>query len=350
MSETLSRRTFFSTSAIAAGAAAMGAPGTSRAQDGTELRPPEHPVSISSGNGLRAVAKAVELIGRGEDTLEAVVSGVEIVENDPDDMSVGYGGLPNEVGDVELDACVMHGPSHHAGAVAALRKIRNPSRVAQIVLSRTDHVMIVGKGALRFAIAHGFKTEDLLTEKARKAWLEWKERLSSEDDWLTADEAKAGLAARPTGTINCLAVDTKGDLSGVTTTSGLAFKIPGRVGDSPIIGAGLYVDNSVGAAGATGRGEAVILAGGSRIVCENLRRGLHPKDAVLDVLRRIAASTVDRRLLDAQGRPNFDVSLYALRKDGVYASGSIWSGRKFAIEDARGGRLEDSLYLFEAPK
>lgn len=352
MSRRLTRRSFISGSATlaAAGLAGAGALPVAGAEDDTNgptARPP-HPVSIASGNGLQSVARAVELMGEGADTLEAVISGVGIVEDDPEEIGVGYGGLPNEEGVVELDASVMHGPSHHGGAVAALRDIRHPARVAELVMKRTDHVLLVGEGARRFAIAHGFEPENLLTDRARKAWLEWKSSLSDRDDWLTPEEAKAGHEARLQGTINCLAVDRNGDLSGVTTTSGLAFKIPGRVGDSPIIGAGLYVDNEAGAAGATGRGEAVILAGGSRIVCENMRRGLHPKDAILDVLQRIARKTVDPRLLDAEGRPAFDVTFYALRKDGAYASGAIWSGKKFAVKDDRDARLEDSVYLFDS--
>jgi N4-(beta-N-acetylglucosaminyl)-L-asparaginase len=349
MKPTPTRRSFLSTAAAAAAAGAVGLPIAGAAAGAPAATvPPNGPVAVASGNGLRAVSRAVELILAGEDTLEAVVSGVEIVENDPDDMSVGYGGLPNEAGVVELDACCMHGPSQRAGAVAAIQMIRNPARVAQRVLARTDHVLIVGQGAQDFAVAHGFKKEDLLTEKAREAWLRWKESLSSEDDWLTAEEAKAGAAARPTGTINCLAVNEQGEISGVTTTSGLAFKIPGRVGDSPIIGAGLYVDNEVGAAGATGRGEAVILASGSRIICENMRHGMDPSDAILDVLRRIASRTVDPRLRDGEGRPRFDVTLYALRKDGAYAGGSLWSGRKIAVKDGGEARLEDCLFLFES--
>ncbi|MBN1443632.1 MAG: N(4)-(beta-N-acetylglucosaminyl)-L-asparaginase [Planctomycetes bacterium] len=348
----MTRRAFLSTSATAGAGAALGcsALGSPAAQASESLPPspaPGRPVSIASGNGLRATARAVELLQSGEDTLDAVIAGVTIVEDDPEDMTVGYGGLPNEEGVVELDACVMHGPSCNAGAVAALQKIRNPSRVAQLVMSRTDHVLLAGEGALRFAVAHGFEPQDLLTDKARRAWLRWKETHSAADDWLSEEEARAALDARPTGTINCLAVDAKGDLSGVTTTSGLAYKIPGRVGDSPIIGAGLYVDNDVGAAGATGRGEAVIISSGSRIVCENMRRGMPPAEAVLDVLERIARQTVEPRLRDEKGRPAFDVTLYALRKDGAYASGSIWSGKSFAVHGAAGGRLEACLHLFE---
>ncbi|MEM7234866.1 MAG: N(4)-(beta-N-acetylglucosaminyl)-L-asparaginase [Planctomycetota bacterium] len=339
--ESVSRRAFL------AGTASLGALGATNALGATPLKKPAHAVSIASGNGQRSTAKAVEMIQAGADTLDAVIAGVNIVEDDPNDMTVGYGGLPNEEGVVELDSCVMHGPSYNAGSVASLRKIRYPSRVAQLVMTRTDHVMLVGKGALRFAKAHGFKPEDLLTDAARKRWLRWKENLSTRDDWLSEPEAKTGQEARPTGTINCLGLNENGDLSGVTTTSGLAFKVPGRIGDSPIIGAGLYVDNDVGAAGATGRGEAVILSGGSRIVCENMRHGMSPSEAIRDVLKRIAKQTVDPRLLDDEGRPKFNVVFYALRKDGAFASGSLWSGKSCAVTDGNGTRLEKSLYLFQ---
>lgn len=346
MKTRLSRRSFLSRgAALSAGALAGTGPAVVAAER-LSLRPPRSPVSIASGNGLRSVTHAARRVAAGSDTLDAVVAGVTIVEDDPNDMSVGYGGLPNEDGVVELDSCVMHGPSCNAGAVAALQKIANPSRVAQLVMQRTDHVLIVGEGALRFAVAHGFRPREMLTDRARQRWLSWKESRSDRDDWLTSEEAAASTPARPTGTINCLAVDTRGDLSGVTTTSGLAYKIPGRVGDSPIIGAGLYVDNEVGAAGATGRGEAVIISSGSRIVCENMRHGLSPQEAVRDVLERIVRQTVDPRLRDEEGRPDFNVTLYALRKDGAHASGSIWSGSRYAVHDERGGRLESCFSIF----
>ena len=349
MSRHVSRRSFLAGGA-AAGALApfsIDAPNAHAEPGPVQADPPKKPVSISSGNGLRTTARAVELMGKGEDTLEAAISGVNIVEADPNDMSVGYGGLPNEDGVVELDSCVMHGPSYNAGSVASIRDIKFPSRVAQLVLKRTDHVMIVGEGARRFAIAHGFRPENLLTDAARKRWLRWKESLSDRDDWLTPDEAETGHEARPTGTITCLGVNPKGDVSGVTTTSGLAFKIPGRIGDSPIIGAGLYVDNDVGAAGATGRGEAVIISSGSRIVVENMRHGMSPKDAVLDVLKRIVKQTVDPRLRKKDGRPDFDVMLYALRKDGQHAAGSIYGPRKYAVDEGEGSVHADGVYLYE---
>ena len=312
---------------------------------------------IASANGLRATATASELILEGADTLEAVIAGVNIVEADPDDHSVGLGGLPNEDGVVELDASVMHGPTHKAGAVAALRNIVHPSRVAKLVMERSDHVMLVGQGALRFARAHGFKEQELLTDEARREWLRWKERLSEHDDWVApppadgqVDESARRKEAFTHGTINCCAVDARGNLSGVTTTSGLSYKIPGRVGDSPIIGAGLYVDNEVGAAGATGRGEAVILNCGAFAVVELMGAGRSPQDACLDVLKRIADRTKDPRLLDDKGRPSFQVTFYAVNKDGSYGSAAIWSGGEFAVGDRAGNRLEEGAHLYRSPE
>src|SRR2546422_8636878 len=226
----LTRRAFLAASA------AMGAGGALSSPDGQESGAgfgKGLPVAMASANGLRSTQRAMELIRGGADTLDAAIQGVNIVEEDPEDMTVGYGGLPNEDGVVELDCSVMHGPTCSAGAVAALQKIKTPSKVAKLVMTRTNHVLLVGEGALRFAIAHGFEPTNLLTDKARAEWLRWKESLSEKDDWLTPDEAASKMKSRPTGTINCLALNEKGDLSGVTSTSGLAFKIPGRVGDSP---------------------------------------------------------------------------------------------------------------------
>jgi N4-(beta-N-acetylglucosaminyl)-L-asparaginase len=304
------------------------------------------PIAISSGNGFKTTQKAMDMMRAGEDTLDAAIAGVNIVELDPNDQSVGYGGLPNEAGVVELDACCMHGPTWRAGAVASIQNIKTPSSVARLVMQRTDHVLLVGKGALEFAKAHGFKEEDLLTDKSRQAWLRWKERLSKEDDWLDDDEVKADFK-RPTGTITCLAMNERGDISGTTTTSGLAFKIPGRVGDSPIIGAGLYVDNEVGACGSTGRGEAVILSCGSRTVVENMRHGIKPMDAILDVLKRICDQTKSPRLLTAPGRPNFDVNFYAFNKKGEYAAARIYKGGSYAVHDGKENKMRQSGWLFE---
>lgn len=353
MSCELTRRSFIQTAAAAAAVAALPDDASARSSGGGGVT---RPVVIASGNGLPATAKAAELIAQGRDALDAVVAGVNIVEADPTDHSVGLGGLPNERGVVELDASVMHGPSHRCGSVAALRNIVHPSRVAQLVMQRTDHCMIVGQGALDFAKAHGFSEQELLTDEARRIWLRWKENMSDEDDWVAPQEDPKGAAAHAAesftyGTINCCAVDAAGDLSGVTTTSGLSYKIPGRVGDSPIIGAGLYVDNAVGAAGATGRGEAVIQNCGSFAVVQQIAAGKSPTDACLSVLKSIADHTRESRLLDDRGRPNFQVTFYAVAKDGRYGSASIWSGKprkQFAVYSDGTNRREDTAYLFES--
>jgi len=228
-----------------------------------------------------------EILSTGGSILDAVERSANVTELDPDDMSVGYGGIPNENGVVELDASIMYGPTHNCGSVASLQHIKTPSSVARLVMERTDHIMLVGKGALKFALAHGFKKENLLTEKARLAWLRWKENLNDRDDWLPPEDGKYEKKERPTGTINVFAIDANGDIAGITTTSGLGFKIPGRVGDSPIIGAGLYVDNEIGAAGATGRGEEVIRTCGSFLVVEMMRQGMSPQTACEAGCKRI---------------------------------------------------------------
>lgn len=357
---------------LAAAGLLAGLPFVSRLKAGSPaLRPAKgkYPIlAIASGNGLATVQRAYELIANGSDPLDAVIAGVNLVEDDPEDVSVGYGGLPNEDGVVELDAAVMHGPSHKAGAVAALRNIRNPSRVARLVMETTDHVLLVGEGALRFARAQGFKEQDLLTEKARKIWLKWKQSLSPRDDWLTPseDDQKIGSARlfdrpvwpgqsvlsrvegpdRPTGTIHCAGMNRSGDISCVTTTSGLAFKIPGRVGDSPIIGAGLYVDNDVGSCGSTGRGEANLQNLCSFHAVALMRGGMSPKDAGLEVLRRVVSHTRETRLLDEKGRPDFGLKFYLLGKDSSYAGVSMWGPARFAVADRKGARLEDCACLY----
>jgi N4-(beta-N-acetylglucosaminyl)-L-asparaginase len=294
------------------------------------------------------------MITAGSDALDAVIAGVNIVEDDPNDTSVGYGGLPNEEGVVELDAAVMHGPSYRAGSVAALRNIKNPSRVARLVMERTDHVLIVGEGALRFAKAHGFVEEDLLTDGSRKAWLKWKEQLSREDDWLpphTIEEDGIGDIlqnyVRHTGTIHCGALDRNGNLSCVTTTSGLAYKIPGRVGDSPIIGAGLYCDNEVGSAGSTGRGEANLLNCSSVMIVEWMRQGKSPEEACILACRRINDRQRERRLRDSSGKFRHDVKFYAINKRGESGSASIWSGGTYLVHDGTALKKLESAYLFK---
>lgn len=308
--------------------------------------------AVASGNGLRATEKAMELLKKGGDPLDAVIAGVNIIEEDPEEMSVGYGGLPNEEGVVELDASVMHGPTHNAGAVASLRNINTPSKVAKLVMERTDHALLVGEGALKFARAHGFKEENLLTEKAREIWLKRKENLSNRDFWFPPEkeEVEPELESYLTyhGTINCIAIDGKGDLAGVTTTSGFYFKIPGRVGDSPIIGAGLYVDNEVGAAGSTGRGEANILNCGSFTVVDFMRRGYSPEEACLQSLKRIAEkSKLQPRLLNIEGLPRFGLKFYAINKKGQYGAASMWSDGKFAVHDGQENKFAEIAYLFK---
>ena len=287
---------------------------------------------------------AWRILVSGGTSLDAVIAGANVVELDPEDTSVGYGGLPNEEGVVQLDACVMSGGLRRSGAVGALERIKTPSSVARRVMERTDHVMLVGEGALRFARAHGFEESNLLTEGSRLRWLRWKENLSPEDDWLPpADGVYRDQAGRPSGTINVLAVDAAGDMSGCTTTSGLAWKLPGRLGDSPIAGAGLYVDNQVGAAGATGRGEEVVKTCGSFAVVEAMRRGTAPEEACREALRNIVRWTRED--------PDFDVKYVALRRDGVAACVALRGRRaappQAALQSAAGFRILDGTYLYE---
>ena len=306
--------------------------------------------AISSANGLETTKLAHQMITAGSDPVDACVAGVSLVEADPNDTSVGYGGLPNEHGVVQLDAAVMHGPTHQAGSVAAIEGIRHPSQVALLVMRQTDHVLLVGKGALEFAQAQGFQAENLLTDRARRIWLRWKQSLSETDDWLLPEnedddgQAAAILRQRPTGTIHCAGMDIEGNISCVTTTSGLAFKIPGRVGDSPIIGAGLYVDNEIGSCGSTGRGEANLQNQCSFAAVELMRSGMSPRDAGLEVLRRVVQHTVPR-LQNRQGEPDFGLNFYLLRKDGEHAGVTLRGEAKFAVTDQNGTRLEDCVAL-----
>ncbi|MCI0588580.1 MAG: N(4)-(beta-N-acetylglucosaminyl)-L-asparaginase [Planctomycetes bacterium] len=353
----VSRRDFLAATA-AAGAAGSLLPGLSRAVPARAAGV----VVIGSTNGAKAlggtsaVAKAYSIAAAGGDPLEAAVEGVVLIELDPTDHSVGLGGLPNEEGVVELDASVMHGPRCTAGAVASLRNLATPSRVARKVMERSDHVLLVGEGALRFARAHGFEERELLTPEAREIWLHWKETLSKSDDWLEKEPCDAPAQVheesphRSPGTIHLSVRTAAGDLAGCTSTSGLAFKIPGRVGDSPILGCGLYVDNEVGSAGSTGRGEAVILSGGSRTVIEAMRSGKGPREACLAALERVARMTRAsgrRDLLDAEGRPFFDLLFYAVNKAGEHGAGAMWGAKKYAVCDEKGARLEDAAPLFE---
>jgi N4-(beta-N-acetylglucosaminyl)-L-asparaginase len=293
----------------------------------------------------------------GASAVEAAVDGVALVEDDPDDVTVGYGGLPNADGVVQLDACCMDGPTMRAGAVAAFEGYRHPARVALEVMRRTTRVLLVGEGGRRFATQLGYPVEDLLTDRSRAIWRYWKANMSGRDDWvLPPDELDNPHVrwfldthgpVRPTGTINLCAVDAAGNLGGTTTTSGLFFKIPGRVGDSPLIGAGLFVDNEVGAAGSTGRGESVIQVAGSHTVVELMRAGSSPTDACLGGLERIVRATRLASLLDDRGRPRFDVKLYAVNQNGEVGGAAIWSGGSYAV--ARAGsepELRDAAHLY----
>lgn len=327
---------------------------------------------VSSTNGRHATRKAYDMIIAGADPVQAVVAGVGLVEADPNDTSVGYGGLPNERGVVELDAAVMHGPTHRAGSVAALQNIKHPAQVALKVMQFTDHELLVGAGALEFARAYGFREENLLTDKAREIWLHWKRTLSEHDDWLDQSDVPLDPAVvrffqqhaeteriagvmrkrfrRPTGTIHCTAMNSQGDISCTTTTSGLAFKIPGRVGDSPIIGAGLYVDNEIGSCGSTGRGEANLQNLCSFAAVELMRGGMAPAEAGLEICRRVAGHTRRPDLLDEQGRPNFGLKFYLLDKRGRHAGVSMWGPSDFAVTDAKGTRLEECVCLYQKKK
>jgi len=375
-----SRRKFFLTS-LAGSAAGVTSlfgrptPAATAASNGARVAMPpaqgKRPLIISSANGVNALGRGMDILKKGGDTLDAVVAAVTIVEDDPNDDSVGYGGLPNEQGEVELDASVMHGPTHRAGSVASVRRIKNVSRLAKTVMERTNHVMIVGDGARRFAVDEGFEEMNLLTEHSRKIWLawkastsfnwrpgidspEWKEKVASLFSDTPEDQALLAYAQRviahpPTGTIPCVAVNEKGDISATTTTSGLAWKIPGRVGDSPIIGAGCCVDNEVGAAGSTGKGEENIKISGGHTIIEMMRKGMSPTDACLEAMARIARNYNN----DKKKLATFHIFFYALNKDGLHGAASLWQNAydkghraTYAVHDGTEARLVDCVPYF----
>jgi N4-(beta-N-acetylglucosaminyl)-L-asparaginase len=375
--EPWSRRKFFLTSLAGSAVASAGKlfgrmlPNSAHVSALTGLAAVQgkRPLIISSANGLHALGAGMDILKKGGDTLDAVVAAVSIVEDDPNDDSVGYGGLPNEEGEVELDASVMHGPTHRAGSVASVRRIKNVSRLAKTVMEKTNHVMIVGDGARRFAVTEGFEEMNLLTEHSRKIWLawkaassmnwrpgidspEWKEHMSAIFD---GDEKQIAYAERviahpPTGTIPCMAVDAKGDISATTTTSGLSWKIPGRVGDSPIIGAGCCVDNEVGAAGSTGKGEENIKISGGHTIVEMMRRGKSPEEACLEALARIARNYNN----DKKKLSTFHIFFYALNKDGAHGAASLWRNHYeekqhsvYAVHDGTAARLAECKPYFD---
>jgi N4-(beta-N-acetylglucosaminyl)-L-asparaginase len=381
-----SRRDFVKTSVLGAVAAGVGTraqgedskqSAAAHEQDAPQSGSYKRPIIVCANNGYAYLEEAFAFLKSGGDTLDAALKVVKGPEDDPKDTSVGLGGLPNEEGVVELDACCMHGPTRRAGSVGGVRNIKNVSLVSKAVFEHTGHVMLVGEGAERFAVADGFPRENLLTEHSRKVWLLWKEFHSSEDWWgpgladphwqapdsshdkpqselwqeriqnLQARAADLGITPElqldavhkvlfpPTGTIHCSALNDKGEISGCTTTSGLAFKLPGRCGDSPIIGAGCYTDQDVGSAGATGSGEENIKVAGAHTIVENMRRGMSPQEAGMDALKRIV-----RNYNGDMHKLRFaDMTYYILRKDGAYAGVSLWEGyskghpHKIAVHD-----------------
>jgi N4-(beta-N-acetylglucosaminyl)-L-asparaginase len=378
-----SRRDFLGASAAAAAGLALprlvsALPAGAGREAGSTGAFAGRPVVIASSNGFRtkhadgrpAIQVGYDMLARGADPLDAAVAAVQLVELDPTDTSVGLGGLPNADGVVQLDASCMHGPTKRAGSVAGLEDVATAAAVAKAIMDRTDHIMLAGAGAKRFALDVGFKEQNLLTEETRQIWLRWKSRLNANDNWLDLPEPRPRPPARATpgapldddellhvfydaegnphtyGTINLNAVTASGDIASVTTTSGFAWKIPGRVGDSPIIGAGQYCDNEVGAAGSTGRGEANIKVCGAFLAVEFMRQGMTPQAALIKVMERVIAMT-EKRLLDDQGRPYFDLSFYAVNKKGEYAGATAYEGGNFAVCDAAGARVEESAYLFK---
>jgi N4-(beta-N-acetylglucosaminyl)-L-asparaginase len=357
----INRRDFVRTTTAAAVAAA--APAAAFGQAPTVVAPKSvKPLVVSSANGntrknggtQTCVEKAFSMITSGADVLDALIAGVNIVELDPTDTSVGYGGLPNADGVVQLDSCCMHGPRKRAGGVAEIEGVKTPSLVAQAVMDRTDHHLIVGLGAREFARRIGFEVlDDLNTPRSREAWLAWKRKtdplhyLRPEDRETAVKQISLGImrdfgmdTEHYYGTINCDGINAKGEICGVTTTSGLAFKIPGRTGDSPILGAGLYVDNEVGAAGSTGRGEANLYNLCSFLIVENMRRGMHPKDAGMDALKRVRANTIEKRLMLKDGQPNFQLNFYVLNAKGEYAGVAMYPSR-YALCTENGAQTLD---------
>ena len=383
-----SRRDFVKTSVLGAVAVGVG----TRAEAGDpQAGSQKRPIVVCAHNGFNYLDEAFAFLKGGGDTLDAALRVVKGPEDDPNDTSVGLGGIPNEEGVVELDACCMHGPTRRAGSVGGVRNIKNVSLVSKAVMEHTGHVMLVGEGAERFAVAVGFPRENLLTEHSRKVWLLWKEFHSNEDWWgpgladrhwqapdakrsdkpqselwqeryrrLEEHAAELGIAPElrrdavhtvlfpQTGTIHCSALNEKGEISGCTTTSGLDFKLPGRVGDSPIIGAGCYTDQDVGSAGATGSGEENIKVAGAHTIVENMRHGMSPQEAGMETLKRIV-----RNYNGDMNKLRFvDMTYYILRKDGAYAGVSLWEGyesgnpHKIAVHDGE-RRAEVTVSLFK---
>ncbi|HSM03301.1 MAG TPA: isoaspartyl peptidase/L-asparaginase [Longimicrobiales bacterium] len=417
----MDRRDFVRTAATGVAAAATAATPSALSARTRPEAPAVHryrasrPVCVADVSSIRyrnggpesAIERAFRGMTEGEDVLDALVAGVNIPELDPEETGIGYGGLPNADGVVQLDSCLMHGPRRWAGGVAGIEGVRTPSRVAKAVAELTDHHLIVGEGAREFARSLGFEIEpDLNTPRSRELWLEWRRRVDP-GHWLDPEERLQGLSraggetdpdrirrdpgrderrdpdpfrrdpdraerveafARASldaglsmvqdglipehsfwGTTSLEGVNADGDICGVTTTSGLAWKIPGRAGDSPILGAGQYVDNEVGAAGSTGRGEANLYNLSCAMIVEFMRQGMAPKDAGMAILERIRANTVESRLQNARGLPAFDVRFFILNKAGDYAGVALYgSGENaFCVCDENGAREEPLEGLLE---
>jgi N4-(beta-N-acetylglucosaminyl)-L-asparaginase len=391
----MKRRDFLSGLAIAGASLAAGQTGNGNNTSSAQSKPAAQPASgggknviICARNGFNYIDAGYDNLRKGADTLDAAITVVSGPENDPNDDSVGLGGLPNEDCVVELDSCCMHGPTRRAGSVGAVHDIKNVASLAKTVMEHTGHVMLVGEGASHFGLLMGFPKENLLTEHSRKIWQLWKEYHSNQDWWgpgmadpgwkppapleessiknqpeqiqqLYALAGEIGIPAEermdaiekvlhpPTGTINCSALNEKGEMSSVTTTSGLAWKIPGRCGDSPIIGAGCYCDQDVGAAGATGNGEENIKIVGAHTIVENMRKGMSPEEAGMDALKRIVRNYNG----DMTRIKYVSMVFYILRKDGAYAGVSMWSGTqdrpiRFAVHDGT-KRMENCKYLYQ---
>jgi N4-(beta-N-acetylglucosaminyl)-L-asparaginase len=361
MSKSIDRRGFLGSMAalLAAGRLADAAPQRSSMPEGRPaVSQRTNPVAVGSANALRTLEHAMGMLEDGGRPVDAVVDAVGIVEADPSDHSVGLGGIPNEQGEVELDASVMDGSRMRAGAVAALRNIVHPAQVAKLVMERTSRVLLVGQGALQFARAHGLEETELLTEEARKIWLFWKEKLNDRDDWVVGEKEledpvikkfyqRHADAFWPQGTIHLSMLGRNSDLAGCTTTSGLYFKLPGRVGDSPIIGAGLYVDGEVGAAGSTGWGEGNLQTLGCYNVVEGMRRGRSPESAALLACKRVVDSLIGPRVKHQDAPSRWNVTYYAVNAKGQTGAASIWSGKKYAVWENGNAELRDAAFLFE---
>jgi len=358
----LNRREFMTTTA-GAGILAASRPLAGSGAPAVHVQSGVKPIIVSSANGHQfknggtktCVETAWERMMRGDDVLDSLIAGVNIVELDPLEDSVGFGGVPNAEGGVQLDACCMHGPKKSAGGVGASENVKTPSLLAKAVMEKTQHVLIVGKDVTKFAKSQGFELfDDLNTPNSRAKWEAWKKSVGKLQDiadpdqreaavrQVTLDMVKAGLINENHihGTINCNGMNAKGEICGVTTTSGMAWKVPGRLGDSPILGAGLYVDNEIGAAGSTGRGEANLYGLCSYLIVEELRRGKSPKDAGMEACRRVKDNTLDKKLLNSRGLPNFGLNFYILNKKGEYAGVALYGTAPFAVCDAKGPRLE----------